>query len=180
MRAALRARGTFVLPDGVPLARLEVRYQFFSGESFVRVLHTLTWMVKDVAVGARDYALQIKPSLGDGGVIRVGESDFTDAHTSVNAGGAMTARQDDAEHVAIHRDGKLIKEGAHLGGWFAVEDGDGRGVGVALREAWQMFPKTFAVRDGVMRVEFWPSDGPRMGFREQDIMPPDFFNNAAY
>ena len=179
-RAELRGRGTFVRADGAPLARLDLRLQLFSGESFVRVYHTLTWLEKDVSVGVREWALRLKPALTGDAVLRVGDTDFGDANVTFPSGEPMIAQQESAGRFTIRRAGGTTKEGERLAGWFAVEDKDGRGLGIALRETWQMFPKAFVVRDGEMRLEFWPSGGPRMGFREEDIMPPDFFNNAAY
>ncbi len=179
-RAELRGRGTFVRPNGAPLASLDLRLQFFSGESFVRLYHTLTWLEKDVSLGVREWALRLKPALGRDAVVRIGESDYGDANSTFSSVGQVIAQQESADRFTIRNAGNAATEGARLGGWFAVEDKEERGVGIALRETWQMFPKSFAMRDGEMRLEFWPSAGPRMGFREEDIMPPDFFNNATY
>ena len=181
-RATIKAKGEFRTPDDDPLARIELRYQFFRNESFVRVYHTLTWMVKDPAIGASEYALQLRPSLGDEGLLRVGESDYSDEHTEVpwTPKAAVTALQDGPEHFSIHADGQQLKEGSRLGGWFALETADGRGISISLREAWQTLPTAFVARDGILRVEFWPSSGARMSFRPGDLMPPDFFNNATH
>jgi len=179
-RATVRANGIFRFPNGDPLAQVGLRYQFFKGETFVRVYHTLTWMVKDTAIGAREYAVGLRPSLGEKGTLLVGESDHTDAHTSVpwTPATVATALQDAPEHFAIQAADKPVKEGRHLGGWSALAGEDDRGVSIALREAWQTWPTAFTARDGALCVEFWPSEGPRMGFRPEDIMPPDFFNDA--
>jgi len=34
------------------MARLDLRHQFFRGESFVRIYHTLTWMVPNISAFA--------------------------------------------------------------------------------------------------------------------------------
>ncbi len=188
-RATLRAEGFFCDSAGEKVAALELRYQFFKGESFVRVYHTLTWMVKDPAIGAREISLSLKPSLGAGGRVKVGLSDYTTEAFE-------TKRQENLSLYAhqIGPDGKELKDmqfallvngqkkhaGKQLGGWIAIEDEEGRGVGVVLREMWQMFPAAFSVKGDALAVEFWPSQGPRMGFEPEDLMPPDFYYDTQW
>src|SRR5262249_38221729 len=92
----------------------------------------------------------------------------------------IAAFQDDAEHFSVTSDGHEVKSGKHLGGWLAMEDAEGRGVGICLRHAWQMFPSALAVDGGELRVALWPAAAGRMGFEYADIMPPDFYNKAEW
>ncbi len=176
-RASVKATGHCLLPDGSPLARLELRYQFFAGESFVRIYHTLTWIVQDTSVGAREIGLRLAPHLSGARRVRVGLSDYGDEALDLPLPGAgqVYAHQDDAQRFAITSGDEALREGEHLGGWVAVEGDDGRGLAVAVREPWQMFPLAFAADDEGLAVELWPARGERMGFELNDIMPDDFF-----
>ncbi|MGD9497056.1 MAG: hypothetical protein AB7Y46_12235 [Armatimonadota bacterium] len=175
-RACVKGTGHYLLPDGSPLARLELRYQFFAGESFVRIYHTLTWMVQNPAFGAREVSLRLSPQLSGAKRVRVGLSDYGDEALDLPLpAGGLYVRQDHAQHFAVTAGDEAVREGEHLGGWVAVEGGDGRGMGMVVREPWQMFPLAFAVDDGGLAVELWPARGERMGFQPNDIMPDDFF-----
>ncbi len=174
-RATVKATGQYLLPDGSPLARLELRYQFFQGESFVRVYHTLTWMVQDPAVGASEISLRIQPDLG---LLRtlIGLSDWGGETLDVEApDGGVYAHQDDVEHFTVMAGQAEAHEGRHLGGWVAAEGANGRGVALIVREPWQMFPLAFDVSADGLAVELWPSRGKRMGFSLNDIMPDSFY-----
>jgi len=181
-RASVKARGFFKDRDGRPIARLDLRCQFFRGESFVRLYHTLTWMVKDDAVGVRELSLRWTPDVGQPRRVRLGLSAETAA--SLDTAGVQAAewyaQQAGPETVSVAAGERVLREGRHLGGWVAVEDEAGCGVGIALREAWQMFPVAFALHQGSLAVERAPARGPRMGFTPQEIMPPDFFQDAKY
>lgn len=181
-RATLRAKGTFLDPSGNAVAALELRYQFFKGESFVRVYHTLTWMVQDWRVGVREISMRLKPAVGDQGTVRLGLSDFSadGVDTPWQTDTSLYAFQEDAEHYKLILDGKPIKAGQQLGGWLALEGGDGRGVAVCLREMWQMFPKALAVRNGAIQIQLWPEQGKRMGFDYEDVLPPVIYHSEEW
>ena len=177
-RAVVASTGLFAFPDGKPMARLDVRYAFFKGQSSVRICHTFTWMVRDPQVGIRDLSVRLRPQLADGGRVLVGLSDFTDDAWSSDRNPAVRvlAWQKSGDEFNIELAGKVVEQGNRLGGWVAVEDADGRGVGVSLRHAWQTYPTAFGAADGEIQVQFWPTRGPRLSFLPEAIMPPDFFN----
>ena len=177
LRATVKATGVYRYPNGKPVARLDLRYQFFKSESFVRVYHTLTWMVRDPQVGAREISLRLAPAVGSFGTVRIGESDYTNAHRAIpwQPGARISAFQDGPEHFSIQCDGTQVEEGKQLGGWIAAEGALGQGVGVSLRHAWQTFPTALAVQQGQLCVKLWPEEAPRMGFMPRDIMPDKYY-----
>ena len=111
-----------------------MRYQFFAGESFVRLYHTFIWMEKSLDPGANRIAVRLRPAVVERGVVRVGLSDYTaDATQSgFGPGTDLVAYQDTAEHYAIHQDEREIATGKQLGGWISVEGDDG-----TLPQSWQ-------------------------------------------
>ncbi len=179
-RASVKATGQYLLPDGSPLARLELRYQFFRGESFVRIYHTLTWMVQDTSIGASEVSLRLAPDLSLTRTL-IGLSDWGDETLDLEApDGGVYAHQDDVEHFTVTAGEAQAHEGRHLGGWVASEGEDGRGVALVVREPWQMFPLAFDVTADGLTVEMWPSRGKRMGFDYRDIMPDDFYSGEHW
>jgi len=171
LRASVKAAALCEFPNGEPLARLELRYQFFRGETFVRLYHTTTWMVRDPKMGARELSLRLTPQL-DVASVRLGPSE--DGQVG-DYRGDVVAYQDGPEHFRVTSDGEQVEEGERLAGWIAAEGGEGCGVGLALRHAWQTFPAALSLQDGQLRIKLWPDEAPRMGFEPQDLMPPDFF-----
>jgi hypothetical protein len=181
-RASVKCRGFYRDPQGAALARLDLRLHFFRGESFVRLYHTLTWMVKDCTVGAREMAIRLRPAIAQEARLRLGLSDYSpeSLDTALGQAASCYAHQTDPETFTIHQDGQVLRQGTQLGGWAAVQDRDGHGLGVAVREPWQMFPLAFSWHKGALAVELVPSHGPRMGLAPEDLMPPDFYHDARY
>lgn len=177
LRAVIKAEGLMSLPGKPPLAKLSVRYQFFAGEGFVRLYHTFIWMEKSPEPGANRISVRLRPAVGTRGVVRVGVSDYTDdaKQATFSSQGDVVAYQDDAEHYAIQQDGREIAAGKRLGGWVSVEDDDGRGVGVSLKNAWQTYPTALAVRKGDIEIGLWPQEAGRFSFEERDIMPDSLY-----
>jgi len=66
LRCVVKAEGTLRLPGQEPMAKLLVRYQFFSGESFVRLCHTLIWIPQSLEPGANRIAIHLRPQIRDG------------------------------------------------------------------------------------------------------------------
>ncbi|MBI4626903.1 MAG: hypothetical protein HY736_27235 [Verrucomicrobia bacterium] len=165
-----------------PVARLDVRYEFFQGESFVRVFHTLTWMVNNYMVGGREISLGLRPNLGETGTARLGMSDAAGLpwETHWNPARQLTAQQDEADHFAVTAGNQKATEGKRLGGWINLQGQDGRGISIALRHAWQMYPNAFEVGDGRLHVQLWPSRGPSMSFTPRALMTPEFFHHPVW
>ena len=171
-RATVRAEAMMKRADAPTLARLAVRYRFDAGEAHVRLDHTLTWWPKSLEPGAGRIALRIKPALRGAATTRIGlVGDAAQQAVALNSAHSLVAYQDDCEHFAIRQAGRTLREGKHLAGWMAIEQPDGLAIGVALKSMWQLYPKSLAVRQGVLEVGLWPREAGRLSCEERDIMP---------
>ena len=177
-QASIKATGYYQGADDKPIARLDLRYGFFRDESFVRLEHTLTWMLRKPEVGIRELAVRLRPAMPEAETVRVGRSDYTP--DAFQATGNVLALQEEGDRFSITVDGKAGPEGKHLGGWVALSGAEGRSVSLSLRHAWETFPTAFAVRDGETQVQLWPSEGERLRFTPDGIMPPDFFHSNIW
>lgn len=164
-RATVKATGLLQRAGGEPLARVDLRYQFFRGESFVRLYHTVTWMIRDPQIGARELALRFDPAIGDVNAVRVGIDGKPVEVSGVN----VTLHQDEAEHLALYGGEKKMLDGRQIDGYLAL-DGDKRSISVALRHAWQNYPTAFKWDGKRLSVQFWPDRGKAMSFMPRDIM----------
>jgi hypothetical protein len=90
-----------------------------------------------------------------------------DASTSIESPDAFRLYQDWKESVTILEDGlyyTTTKNGQHVSagsandGWIDV-NGNGQGIGVAIRHFWQNFPKAYSVTSSRVDIELWPQDG---------------------
>ncbi len=89
--------------------------------------------------------------------------------------GDVVAFQDEAEHFSVQQDGEEVASGKQLAGWIAIEGEVGCGIGVTLKNAWQTYPTTLAVRDGDLEIGLWPEEAGRFSFEERDIMPDSLY-----
>ena len=182
LRAVVRTEGTVGLPGKPPLAKLSVRYHFFAGEGFVRLDHTFIWMERSLDPGANRITVRLRPALGGRGIARVGLSDATNEaqESTIGPDSELVAYQSEAERFTVQEGGREVATGKHLGGWIAVESGDGRGVGVVLKNAWQTYPTTLAVRRGDLEIGLWPEEAGRFSFEERDIMPDSLYYDKQW
>lgn len=155
-RVLLRCTGRLATSWSEAAATVDARMEFHRGESTVRLWHTLTWRVANPAIGARDYALTLRVPPG-AGVVRLGTDDARGETEGLPWAdrNALYAHQDQPDHFSVAVDGKTTEEGKRLGGWIAVERPDGAGVGVAVRDFWQTYPKAFALDGDVSWYWGW-------------------------
>ena len=183
-RASIKAGGVYRFPDAKPMARIDLRYQFFKGEPFVRVYHTFTWMVQDVAMGVRELGLRLKPTgIDSNGRVRIGTSPDSRETYEIDwsPGTSISATQESGTRFSVVRNGTVERDGTHLGGWIELAGDDGRRVSVALRYAWQTYPTELAVtKDGLINLSFWPGGGERMSFTPEAIMGSEIFYHPSW
>jgi len=186
-RAVAHARGFYhdhggADDTGEAAAQLDLRYEFYRGEPFVRVYHTLTWRLLNFWIGAREISLGVKPQIGESGTVRIGLSDFEAGawQTPWEPRTQVFAWQDGPEHFRVDVDGKGATEGGKLGGWIAMENADGRGVSVSLRFPWQTWPTALAVKDGAMYTQFYPERGKHMSFAPEDLIPEEYYRHPVW
>ena len=177
-RATIRGCGYFETTEAERAAQLDLRIQFFKNESFVRIYHTLIWMVRDPEVGAGEISLQIRPNLLPGGEISLG----TLARNAERAWSHPWTKdanfyfhQSDVNRLTLQKDTRPLKPAERLAGWIKLKDKDGRGLSVTLRDAWQNYPKAFSVDNGKISVELWPARSAPMGFSLKHLVPESLY-----
>ena len=176
-RAVVRGQGFFDRPDGERVAALDVRMTFYADESTIDLSHTVTWMLSDPARGANEWALRINPLIEGTPSVRFSEGEAIE----VVAGASISAFQSASDHYDIRQGNTALFEGTRMGGWIAVENSSGKGVGVSLRHAWQTHPTTLAYdQDGMIRIGMWPREAPSMAFEPTDLMPADYYYGSNY
>ncbi|MCG8461114.1 MAG: hypothetical protein MI919_32925, partial [Holophagales bacterium] len=183
---------------GRDIARLDLRYELFEGETFVRLYHTVTWLerteplpfpnpmcdfpVEDLSIRASDVALTF-PFV-----------DYSRAQeqTSFRVGFEPPVNEETFELI-FDAEGKVVQAAPgsstaphvrgtypNLAGWFSVVvDGGGRESAVVVRDLWQTYPKMVTARLEALRLSLWSdSTGAAVGdahrglsFEVRDILP---------
>jgi len=180
-RAVLKATGRYVPDWHEQAAALEVRYYFYRGESFVRIEHTLTWMLENPRIGAKELNVGLRAAWTDDveqlqGYIGLGEVGSQSLPFKAT-GQAVYIHQDQPNRFTVAHGNEQIHEGEQIAGWMTTVAPDGRGIGIVLRDAWQTYPTAMSVsREEGLRLELWPTRSKPMGFRYEDIMPSSLFH----
>ena len=182
-RATIRGLAFFQGKEAKRLAQLDLRLEFFKNESFVRIYHTLVWMIRDPAIGAREISLRLHPKLESGGELSVGIDGnktgdaWRDAWTTESR---FCFLQSDVDCLSLLKDDQETQQARRLKGWLRMTGKDGRGLGISLRDAWQTYPKAFSLEDGKLGVELWPARGEPMGFGLEHIVPESLYHKKEW
>jgi hypothetical protein len=94
-------------------------------------------------------------------------------------GAVVAALQRDGKSFTIRRGEQVVREGGRLGGAVELRDADGRGIGIALRHAWQRYPAAWRAGEGELRVQFCPAEAP-LSFEQEAIMTPAIFHHPCW
>ena len=149
LRAVIAAHGWFVA-EGKRTGKYVMRIYAYRGEPLLRVFHTFIVTTPTKTLRYRNIALE--SHLTKAGRVLFGIAGAPPvAATGPHA--YLIQESYDRLRVAEVREGReaelaIAKQSA---GW--VQSG---GVGVAVRDVWQNFPKELEVENQMMRVHFWP------------------------
>jgi len=180
-RACVKVSGYWKDSQGKPVARAQVRCYFFKGEAFIRIEHTLVWMIKDVKYGIRELSLALNSPTGDSPEIQIGMGEPSGEIFEANGrkGSAVEAWQDTGKHFVIKEGDKILKEGQRLAGWISLKGADGRSVAMSLRHAWQRYPVLFRAEPGRIQTQFCPKTD-RLSFEQEAIMTPGIYHHPCW
>ena len=180
-RASVKASGFWRKANGQTVARVDVRCEFFQGEAFIRLTHTLTWMVQDVKTGIRELSLTIVPQFENSRAAQIGLDSYPTVamEAILDQGSPVVAAQDAADHFTVKAGDRVLREGKALGGWMALQGTDGRSIAMSLRDAWQRYPTTFRADGGRLQLQFCPPSD-RLSFDQEAIMGPGIFNHPSW
>lgn len=198
LRAVFRREGWYVTAQGERVARHVTRLHFYAGRSEVKVEHSLILTENTDKRWFREYGLRlVYADAAKAERVFVPEGEAEDAPVLEvplsGAGSEVHLFQEKAFHMTrtdlekdchfqIGKSGALeaiLRTGSLAGNWMLT--GNARhGVGVAVRNFWQMWPKELSgSRDG-MTVRLWSARGGKeMDFRSETIIgrwPEEWFN----
>lgn len=140
------------------LCKFITRIEVYAGKSYVRVLHTIIFTFDSFAVRLKDIGLSL--SLLDGKEIFFGIENEMPWKTNQIKNNSIYLIQHLPDRFSIEdSSGKIIKEGKHSDGWFAVEKQNGFIITMNHRETWQRFPKEFELTPDSMKLHIWPAHG---------------------
>jgi hypothetical protein len=168
LRAALKATGWYVNAAGRPVCMGELRLECYRGQSFVKILHTVTY--------AGD---PWKESLGSYGLrVRLPTNRFETASVELDgrpiSGRQISLFQRNSDGVSLTVDGAASTGGRAIGA--VALAGKGRPAqAVYLRDFWRMAPKKLEAdaAAGTVTFSYWPDEAGAMSFlpREDGWIP---------
>jgi hypothetical protein len=168
--ATVRAVGWYFADAGQPpIARGELRAQFYRGQPFYRLYHTLTYMGnpwKDT-LGSMGIRFKFTDKATAGAVELDGKAVELAKPSSL-----MQVNEDLAQ--IIGPDGKITITGRRAAGAVSLTTNTGAAV-IYHRNLWQMFPKKIDVdpAQGAVSVHYWPQEAGPMKWtpREDGWLP---------
>lgn len=139
MRAVMRVEGTHKDADGNSLFAYIVRIHAYAGKSYVRVFHTF----------------------GNNAL----EQEFTSIKSlvlkmplNVDVDSSMRLFQNFDDQYTLSKNGEVINSGKRSAGW--IDANDGRwGVTAAVRNFWQLYPKSLASGESGVEIGICPPIG---------------------
>ncbi|MHC4872846.1 MAG: exo-rhamnogalacturonan lyase family protein, partial [Planctomycetota bacterium] len=152
MRVALKAEGWLFDKNGEKLGRHISRYNIFSGQPFVELVHTFIITHDTNKVSYRDIGwnfpfkgrmMQLGGHNGD--IFNCKDGDYL-------------LQRDDLYFKIMHKD-SMVREGTHAPGWISVSEGKQGGVGIIMRDFWQNYPKELEFTQNGIAVHHWPKHG---------------------
>jgi len=195
LKTTLRASGWFRDASGQGFGQFIVRLQAFAGRPYVRMYHTFIYtgypenMIHFKYQGLRlpenetiqEIALALPLSAGVQPERAVfGERPYIYQQT---VGEQLHLLHRSADSYDVRRDTKVVQQGTHLDGWVDAL-GPHTGVMVAIRDAWQQFPKGFIVdaSRAVLSVQLWPEEAGALDLRttERTKGPDDVARGSAF
>lgn len=166
-RAVIKATGWYVNDQDRPVCMGELRLEYYRGQSFVRLYHTVTF--------AGD---PWREKLGSYGIrLRLAEAGFDSAAVELDgrrvAGKKVSLLQGSSDGAALTVDGNTSTGRRSLGAVSLV--GTGGTTALYHRDFWQMAPKKLEAdaKAGTVTYSYWPGEAGVMGFlpREDGWIP---------
>ena len=165
LRAVIRAKGKHRAESGEELFSYIVRIHAYAGKSYLRVFHTFeNTFAESEFVNVRSLVLRTPFVLGS-------ERSYAFGGDRVLRGAIDRAMR--VEWAQVRDDQYVIRQdeeeegGCRAAGWLDLTDGR-RGITVAVRNFWQLYPKTLAVEEDSLEVGLCPPLAPDQYAGEAD------------
>lgn len=167
-RAVIKATGWYVNENDRPVCMGELRMEYYRGQPFMKLYHTVTFTGGPWKEKLAGYGLSLQ----------LPKTEFNSASIEMDgktiAGKKMTVFQSSSDHAVLTVDGKTSGGARSIG---AVMLSGGTNVPLALyhRDFWQMAPKKLDVDvvAGTLTFSYWPAEAGAMSFlpREDGWIP---------
>ncbi|HOK56461.1 MAG TPA: hypothetical protein PKV21_00745 [bacterium] len=141
------------------LCKFITRIEVYKGKPYIRVLHTIIFTFDSNMVRLRDIGFSLPSDFKNAFFGIEGEQAFKIDKNSLKTGSIYLLQHLPDKFSIETSDGRIIKEGRHSEGWFAIEKENGNIIGISNRETWQKFPKEFEVLNDRVNFHIWPSHG---------------------
>ncbi len=171
LRTCICVKGYHAMVSGPRFCPYILRIHLFAGKADMRIHHTFIFDQEPHAVELAEIGMSFPLALGTGLRAAVGGSDR--AHWAANYR-TLSWQQSDDRTYTVDRDGEDFGSGEKTRGWASL-NGTLGGATFVVRNAWQEFPKGFAVDDHGVEVQIWPED-----YQETLKFTTPFEEPAAY
>lgn len=144
------------------LCKFITRIEIYAGKPYIRVLHTLIFTFDSNLVRLKDIGLSLSTSEIKNVYFGIENEQPFNASISgtLSKNSSIYLIQHLADRFSIEEsNGKVVKEGKHTEGWFAIEKQDKTIIGINHRETWQRFPKEMEITGNDMIFHIWPAHG---------------------
>jgi len=180
LQATVRIRGFQRSSKGRSVAEIDLRLVCYKDESFLRVYHTMTWMVRSPEIGIRELAFRLNlPSLGKENFL-VGVGNSPEISDTLTLGTTLRVAQSSPTEFSVFKNGVKIPKEGQLNGSASIETGTDRELAVSLRDLWQMYPAGFTFAPGVLQVDFWAAGVAGGTFSYKDVIPEPIYSHPDW
>ena len=153
LRACVLIKGFLASAAGIRFCPYQLRVHLYAGMADVRIFHTFVFDQDPKRVELSAVGIDLPLALGERLRAAAG-SDGAAAHWCEHWE-TMDVLQDDDRRYRVLRDGRPFGAGTRMPGWVSLA-GSRASATVAVRDAWQEFPKGFTLSDRGIDVGIWP------------------------
>ena len=153
LRACVLIKGFLASAAGIRFCPYQLRVHLYAGMADVRIFHTFVFDQDPKRVELSAIGVDLPLALGERLRAAAG-SDGAAAHWCEHWE-TMDVLQDDDRRYRVLRDGQPFGAGTRMPGWVSLA-GSRASATVAVRDAWQEFPKGFTLSDRGIDVGIWP------------------------
>lgn len=163
LRLAVKCTGWHVAPSGARLCTYVLRITAYAGKPYLRLYHTFVFTGDPEKVQVKANGFDLPFPGGEEGRASLGGEQVCSFPAS--GGRPAVLLQDKADHYAITSGTQTVEEGKRAAGWCDLSGPRG-GLGVVVRDFWQLFPKSFEVSADRIQAFLWaPQSGQEINLK---------------
>ena len=189
MRSVLKVEGWHRSDDGDRFSPSVVRMTFYRGRKFIRIHHTFvisknpdTHVISDIGVRWPLKAEMKRASWSLSGASKtsaIGAQRFSVFQENTARASYPPVSPEFSGRFRVFNGRQVISEGRRYPGGLVLR-GEDAGVGVFLRNMWQMCPKALAYHDRTLHVGLWPGElAGELDLKRTEMKNPKHFQDFA-